>query len=189
MHGKMHGVVSLLDDEHYTQVEEVWRELSDNFGVRGIYVTPYPHFTYQVAEEYDVRAVGTILHDLAARMRPFRVRTAGLGIFTLSNPVLYIPVVRSPELNALHTEVWRAIAQTSASEVAAYYEPAQWVPHVTLAHGDINHEQLAEIVRLLSTRNFHWELTVNNLSLIYDTGTEQGLRCRFNFSNGKKAAP
>ena len=181
----MHGVVSLLDDEHYTQLEGIWQELADDFGVRGIYVTPYPHFTYQVAEEYDVKAVETILHDRAARMRPFKIRTAGLGVFTLAHPVLYIPVVRSPELSALHQSIWDEIARTpNCDDVAVYYRPDMWMPHITLAHGDIDHEQLARIVRVLATRNFHWEMTVNNLSLIYDTGTEQGLRCRFNFHDG-----
>lgn len=184
----MHGVVSLLDDEHYTQLEGIWRELADEFGVRGIYVTPYPHFTYQVAEAYDVKAVEAVLHRRAQRMRPFKIRTAGLGIFTLSQPVLYIPVVRGPELSALHQEIWREIAQTPSCEVADYYRPENWVPHITLAHGDVDHNQLARIVRVLAARNFHWELTVNNLSLIYDTGTEQGLRCRFNFPNESSTA-
>ncbi len=179
----MHGVVSLLDDEHYTQLEGIWQELDHNFGVRGIYVTPYPHFTYQVAEVYDVKAVETILHRLAARLRPFSVRTAGLGVFTLAHPVLYIPVVRSPELSALHREIWNEISHTSNCDVAAYYQPEMWVPHITLAHGDIDHEKVSEIIRVLAARNFHWEMMVNNLSLIYDTGTEQGLRCRFNFNH------
>ncbi len=65
--------------------------------------------------------------------------------------------------------------------VARYYEPELWVPHVTLAHGDIDADRLAEIVRSLAARGFHWELEVNNLSMIYDTGGEQGLRFRFNF--------
>ena len=180
----MHGVVSLLDDEHYTQLEAIWQELEDNFGVRGIYVTPFPHFTYQVAVEYEVKAVETILHNLASRTSPFKIMTAGLGIFNAAQPVLYIPVVRSPELSALHAEIWSEIEQTPSCDVASYYRPEMWVPHITLAHGDIDHEKLPDIVRLLAPRNFHWEMTVNNLSLIYDTGTEQGLRCRFNFPNG-----
>ncbi len=42
----MHGVVSLLDC-HYSQVvEDLWAELERRFGVDGVYVTPYPHFSY-----------------------------------------------------------------------------------------------------------------------------------------------
>ena len=96
----MQGVVSLLDDQHYARVEAIWEELGQKFDVRGMYVTPYPHFSFQVAEAYDEAACESYLRSLAARTRPFRVRTAGLGIFTVANPILYINVVRSPAIIA-----------------------------------------------------------------------------------------
>jgi 2'-5' RNA ligase len=183
----MQGVVSLLDDEHYKRIEDVWEELSRTFGVRGIYATPFPHFTYQVSEVYDPARVQAALHKIAAGTEPFSVRTGGLGVFTAAKPVLYMPIVRSPALERLHAAVWQQLGDAPQGCAARYYEPDMWLPHVTLAHGDIDSDRLAEIVRLLSRRNFHWEIEVNNLSYIYDTGTEQGLRCRFNFGHAKKA--
>lgn len=177
----MQGVVSLLDDRHYARVEAIWEELGQKFDVRGMYVATYPHFSFQVAEQYDDAACENYLRELAARSRPFRVRTAGLGIFTVANPILYIPVVRSPALSALHGEIWRGVRQAVPGSVAHYYNPDEWAPHVTLAQGDIDPDKLAEIVRSLSRRNFHWELTVNNLAVIYDTGKQQGVRCRYDF--------
>lgn len=181
----MQGVVSLLDDRHYARVEAIWEELGQKFDVRGMYVTPYPHFSFQVAEAYDEEACAQALRELAARTHPFRVRTAGLGIFTVANPILYIPVVRSPALSELHAQVWRTVRQVVPGAVAHYYHPEEWAPHITLAHGDIDQDRLAEIVRVLSRRNFHWEVSVNNLAIIYDTGKQQGIRCRFNFEGGK----
>lgn len=177
----MHGIVSLLDDEHYRRIEEVWEELAERYGVRGIYAVRFPHFTYQVSEEYDVGQVSSALRALAEATAPFRVRTAGLGVFCSARPVLHLPVVRNRALARLHAEVWRAVGRPPVGEVARFYGPEMWVPHVTLAQGDLDSARLAEIVRELSTRDFHWELEVNNVSLIYDVGSEQGLRCRFNF--------
>jgi 2'-5' RNA ligase len=182
----MQGVVSLLDDRHYARVEAIWEELGRKFDVRGMYVTPYPHFSFQVAEAYDEEACEGFLRGLAARTRPFRVRTAGLGIFTVAGPILYIPVVRSPALSDLHREIWDNVRQTTPGVVAHYYQPEEWSPHITLAQGDIDPDKLAEIVRHLSPRDFHWELNVTNLAIIYDTGREQGVRCRFDF-RGEKA--
>lgn len=180
----MHGIVSLLDDEHYALVEDIWAELEREFGVHGLYTTPFPHFSYQVAVGYDVEAVGDYLQELTQNTRPFRVRTAGLGVFTLIQPVLYIPIVRSPELSRLHQKLWDDLTKKATGAVN-YYDPEMWMPHITLAHGDIDRDKLAEIVRAMSQRSFHWEATVNNLSLIYDTGTKQGLRCRYNFDDGE----
>ena len=72
----MQGVVSLLDDRHYARVEAIWEELGQKFDVRGLYVTPYPHFSFQVAEQYDESACAEFLSSLAARTKPFRVRKA-----------------------------------------------------------------------------------------------------------------
>src|SRR5947209_3113944 len=124
----MQGVVSLLDDRHYARVQAIWEELGQKFNVRGMYVTPYPHFSLQVAEQYEEEACESYLRSLAARTRPFRVRTAGLGIFTVANPILYIPVVRSPRLSELHRELWCNIKQRTPGAVAHYYHPDEWSP-------------------------------------------------------------
>ncbi|HEY0080051.1 MAG TPA: 2'-5' RNA ligase family protein [Pyrinomonadaceae bacterium] len=178
----MHGVVSLLDDEHYALVEKIWDELERDFGVRGIYVTPFPHLSYQVAEGYDIDSVEAVLRETASESLPFKISTAGLGIFNVTHPVLYIPIVRSPALSALHEKLWLRIPRVADSTATRHYQPEMWVPHITLAHGDLDYAQLSAIVLAFSERQFHWEINVNNLSMIYDTGTEQGLRCRFNFN-------
>lgn len=177
----MQGIVSLLDDEHYEQVKEIWAELEERFNVHGLYVTPFPHLSYQVAEAYDMEATTDLLHEVAQNTSPFQIKTAGLGIFTIARPVLYIPVVRGPELSALHRRLWNQVAQYVTGR-SAYYQPDMWMPHITLAQGDVDGEKLSEIVRAFSNRSFHWEVSINNLSFIYDTGTKQGLRCRFNFN-------
>jgi hypothetical protein len=75
----MHGVVSLLDDEHWRAVEALWAELRDRFGLRDVPVVPFPHFSYHVAADYDFDALEATLDRFAAATPPFRVRAGGLG--------------------------------------------------------------------------------------------------------------
>ena len=110
----MHGIVSLLDNDHNQLVEELWAELEREFSVRGVYVTPYPHFSYHVAQVYDVDKIEPILQRITSNITTFKVRTSGLGIFTSASPVLYIPVVRSLELTQLHQELWKQISTASS---------------------------------------------------------------------------
>ena len=91
----MHGVVSLLDDEHSKLAEALWAELEKELGLRGVYVTPFSHFSYHVAQGYDVTRLEPRLRQVASHAQAFRVRTSGLGIFTGRPPVLYLPVVRT----------------------------------------------------------------------------------------------
>jgi 2'-5' RNA ligase len=95
-------------------------------------------------------------------------------MFTGPHPVLYIPVVRSPELTQFHAALWQEISRT-ASGIEDYYHPAHWVPHITIGIGDIAKksprppkDNLSQIVRLLAERNFYWEMTIDNIALIYD---------------------
>lgn len=173
----MHGVVSLLGGEHERLVEALWAELARDFGVRGSYVTPFPHFSYQVAAGYDVPAVAAALRRFAARRRAFRVRTSGLGIFTGERPVLYIPVVRTAELSRFHAAFWAALLPAAIGSLD-YYAPPTWQPHITLGHGDLDADRVAAILRGWSGRAFTWEIPVDNLALIHDSGSQQELTLR-----------
>jgi 2'-5' RNA ligase len=178
----MEGIVSLLDDKHYQLVEDLWAELAHEFGVQGVYVTPYPHFSYYVATHYAIESLTPILERTTSNITTFQVRTGGLGIFTGATPVIYIPVVRNLELTQLHEVLWQEISPT-ASGAQEYYHPGQWMPHITIGFGDINKENLPSIVRWLNERDFTWEITVNNIAFIQDTGTEQVLKARFEITN------
>ena len=176
----MHGVVSLLEDKYYRLVEDLWAELEKEFGVRGVYVTPYPHFSYQVASHYNVELLEPILRDFVARSSAFQISACGLGIFTGASPVLYIPVVRTQELNRFHAALWKEISQAGAG-IVDYYTPENWMPHITIGFGDLNKNKLSQIVRYLSEHNFNWEIIVDNIALIYDIGSKQELRSHFDF--------
>ena len=178
----MHGIVTLLDNDHYQLIEDLWAELERSFSVHGVYITPYPHFSYHVAQDYDLELVEPVLKRIASNFTPFKVKTSGLGIFTGASPVLYISIVRSVELAQLHEELWQEIA-TASSGVQEYYHPDQWMPHITIGSGDINKDNLSQIISFLANRDFHWEITVDNIAVIYDTGTKQELKTRFDITN------
>ena len=178
----MHGIVSLLDNDHYQLVEELWAELEREFSVHGVYVTPYPHFSYHVAQGYDMDKVESVPDRITSNITTFKVRTSGLGIFTGSSPVLYIPVARSLDLTQLHQELWQEISPSS-SGVQEYYHPNQWMPHITIGFGDISKDRLSQIIPFLAERDFTWEISINNIALIYDTGIKQELTSLFDISN------
>jgi 2'-5' RNA ligase len=177
----MEGIVSLLDEEHYRLTEGLWAELEHTFGLRGIYATPYPHFSYHVAKRYDVEGLEAALKEMAETTRPFQVRTAGLGLFTGQSPVLFIPVVRGQALSQFHQRVWEAVSPLASGE-EAHYHPERWMPHITIVFGELPSEKLPGVIRLLSERAFDWQITVDNLTYIEALGQGQKSRFRFKLS-------
>ena len=94
----MDGIVSLLDDKHYSLIEHIWDEFENRFGMVDIAPTPIAHYSYQIAHHYDLETLIPALNRVAQKTEPFIVKTSGLGIFTGEQPVLYVPVVRTPQL-------------------------------------------------------------------------------------------
>jgi 2'-5' RNA ligase len=175
----MHGIVSLLDDDHYRLVEAIWADLADKVGVRGAYVTPFPHYSYHVAEHYEVPQLHEILSQIAAQTPPFVVNTTGIGIYTGGlTPVVYITVSRSPLLTRLHKEWWSRFVEVS-SGILTYYHPEEWIPHITLGHGDVTNENLPDVIRALSRWDLVWKVPINNLALLYDDSVSHRDRLQF----------
>lgn len=177
----MHGLVSLLPEPYYEQVEAIWDMLERDCGLVGIRVTPYPHFSWQIAQEYDFAQLEEILHDLVRDTVPIVVRTSGIGVFTGRRPVIYINVVKSAQVLALHEKVWEA-TQAVAIGVSPSYHPHAWMPHVSLAYEDVTHANVAPVIGRLAFENYSWEMTINSISVIYEPAGEVGdLRLNMEF--------
>jgi len=177
----MHGIVSLLDSAHYRLVEALWAELDEVCSVSGVYVTPFPHFSYHVAEQYEVDKLAEIVQEVARDTVSFHIRTTGLGMFTGAQPVLYLPVVRTSELSRLHHILWHTIAPVSTGRVD-YYHPDVWMPHITIGFGDIDVDSASAVIRLLGARTYDWDIAIDNLTLVYDTGMRQEARTRYSLA-------
>jgi 2'-5' RNA ligase len=159
----------------------MWQDLAQNCGLSGVQATPLPHFSWQIAEAYDLQAIRPVLGDICRTTRPFAVMTTGLGIFTGGIPVIYIPVVKNPHLIHLHRRLWRATLPLSR-ESSPFYSPEMWLPHITLAHGDVDHDKLGCALGRLAFGNYNWEILVDHLTLVHQVEGQEGwLRMRFDF--------
>ncbi len=167
----MDGIVSLLDDQHRDEIDSLWVELEREFGLRGIFATRFPHFSYHLAESFDAERLSPILTRFAQGHAPFLARATGLGIFTGPQPVLFIPIVRTPELTRLHQELWWAVAGTTVG-TSDLYHPHTWVPHITLAHGGVDQAKLGCAVSQLAFQIFQWEFQVDHLAVGYAASTD-----------------
>jgi 2'-5' RNA ligase len=177
----MHAIVSLLDDLHYNLVQDLWRELEVDCGLTGVSLTPLPHLSWHIASEYNSEQLLDILQKLAAQTRPFTVNTEGIGLFTGESPVIFIPVVKEPGLAMFHRLVWESI-QPVARDASSHYSPDAWVPHITLAHGDVDSPKLVCAMKKLAFRRFNWKIQIDHLALVYQLSGQVGeLRDKYVF--------
>lgn len=161
----MHGIVSLLDEPNYSRVEKLWLELEMECGLKGIKITPIPHFSWQVAMDYDLNLLRPVLQDIAAKAKPFIARTTGVGIFSGPKPVVYINVVKSDEMLHFHHLVWQKTHHTALG-ISPLYAPQSWIPHITIAHNDMIWPSVSCAIQKLAYQPFNWEITVSSISVI-----------------------
>lgn len=159
----MDGVVTLLPEPFYKQVQDIWDELEAHFDLRGVRITPFPHFSWQVVQHYDPILLVDRLNQLTHQLHSFKIRTTGLGLFTSEHPTLFIPVVKSPQLVAFQEQVWLALEGTASNLDA----PDALVPHITLAFADLPREKAGLVMEWLSKDGFNWEMQVDNLTYIH----------------------
>ena len=169
--GSLAAVASLLPDDAAQRVRDIWANLDTELGLRGATISPLPHFSYQVARDYNLDVLQEVVASLAEGARALRVQTAGLGVFTGPAPILHLPIVRSPELARFHVAVWSA-ASVAAEKLDQHYHPASWVPHVSLAFGDTTPAKAAAAVELLAERDLAWDVELDNLAIVKGAGNK-----------------
>lgn len=167
--GALAAVCSLLPEEAASKVTGLWSELERELGLKAATISPLPHFSYQVARDYDLDVLQEVVASFARGARELRVQTAGLGVFTGAAPTLYVPLVRSPELARFQVAVWSA-ASVAAEKLDQHYHPASWVPHVSLAFGDTNRATVARAVELLAERDLAWDVELDNVAIVKGAG-------------------
>jgi 2'-5' RNA ligase len=162
------GIVTLLDPPHDAAIRSLWDEFQAQFGLQGVAMTPFPHFSYHVADQYDIPRLRETIASYTAQITTFSVQTTGLALFTGAQPVLYIPLVCSQALLDFHADVWRICETCVVAGSHPYYQPNSWVPHITVAQSDIQPRHIPDVMRLLCERNFAWDISADNLSFLVD---------------------
>ncbi len=165
----MIAIASLLDDKSTERVHELTEDLEEKFGLNGVKITPYPHLTLLTAEVADMDELKQYLELTCYETDKFKIRTTGLGVFPGKNPVVYIPVLRTPPLNRLHERLQADISEMS-TEMGLFYNTNLWLPHITLALGDTTPEVLGPLFTYLCEYTFNWEITLDNLIILQKCG-------------------
>lgn len=166
------GVVSVLDRTHYQIIENLWAEMRQQFGVGDPEIEAMPHFSYHVTEQYDEGRVAEVLLEVAGEERPFTITASGIGIFPAPSPIVYVPIVRTPDLTRLHARLFPQL-NAFAEDNNPHYSPNAWIPHITLGHYDITLEKLGPISQWLHQQAINWTITIDNFYLL--TNDTRGL--------------
>ncbi len=179
-------MVTLLPQPYYDRVFALWEELKVQFGLRYVLdTTPLPHFTWQVSPEYELPGLYEVLEAWTSSSQPFEVRIRGLGWFSEEYATVYLRVLASTTLKRLFNELFE-LTQPYTAELGPFYQPENWVPHVTLASNhELSTELQPKVSAYLERNSYNWHFKATTLSLLYleEGGPAREIK-RFAFGSG-----
>lgn len=162
----MYGVVTLLDAEHlirFSEVRDTLVRVCPGFRQQA---APLPHFSWHIAESYDLFGLQSMLSEFVRDARTFPAYCAGLGVFTGATPVIYIRLVKDDRLVQLQRRLFERILPLSKAP-SSFYTPEAWVPHISLTTDIQDPDLLACAMRILAFRVYDWEIRVDHLTIGY----------------------
>jgi 2'-5' RNA ligase len=165
----MLAITSLLSQPNTARINGIIKSLEEKFGIDDVQATLDPHLTYQLAGVRKLSALKKVLADVAASTEPFPAFTTGLGVFPGERPVIYIPVLRSNALNALHERILTATAPLCLV-TDKFSAPDCWLPHISLALHDTTPDLLGPVLRHLNEETYNLEISIDNLAILRQEG-------------------
>lgn len=160
----MKALVTLLPDPYYQTILSLWGEMKERFGFRSVYVTPQPHITWQHGDNYRNEFL-KILEEISLGNWQIEVRTDIVTWFAAEQPIVYLRVVKTPEIVDLHRVLWKRLFPLCENP-AMLYAPGSWQPHVTLAMEERSWLKLPEVYRFLKTIDLRWSFRLDNLTVL-----------------------
>jgi hypothetical protein len=162
----MHGIITKLPEPFYSRLLKIWNDVEREFGFKGVKVMPIPHFTWNVAQKYNLKEVENIIRSLVKETGPIEIKSTGLAFFNNEMFVAYNGIHKNSVLRNLHKNICKQII-VSSEEPSQYYLPDKWIPHITMVFEEKN--SITEPVKLtnfLKKLDLNWTFTLDNLAII-----------------------
>ncbi|WP_201978206.1 2'-5' RNA ligase family protein [Hymenobacter rubidus] len=165
----MLAITSLLSQAHAVRINAIIKSLEEKFGLDDVQATLDPHLTYQLAGVKKLASLKEVLAEVADTTEPFPAFTTGLGVFPGERPVIYIPVLRSDALNALHRRILAATAPLCL-RTDKFSGPDCWLPHISLALHDTTADLLGPVLAYLNQETYNLKISIDNLAILRQDG-------------------
>jgi len=147
------------------QVKDIQQYFAERYQSRGAQKSP-PHITLQSPFEWEVAALPlltTSLEEFANYYSSIPIRLSGFAAF--APRVIYINVVKTPELMALQAHLSAYLAEELAIIDPASQERS-FTPHITVAFRDLTRQNFKAAWPEFQFRPLQFEFTAADLTLL-----------------------
>ncbi|OEH91086.1 2'-5' RNA ligase family protein [Bacillus solimangrovi] len=159
------GIASLLSGQEKKEVLHYWDVFKEEYHSVGVQSFDHPNLGFQGGECSDVEALKVELVNLCERIRPFEIIVDGFGYFESPAKVVFLNVIKTNALLELHKEINRLL-DDKCNDIFELYTPENWVPHISLAMGDLSNEHFDKFKVDYAEKSPSFNQTISNLALV-----------------------
>lgn len=159
---------------------QIKQYFGDRYASRGAFNSP-PHITLQPPFEWDdtnLPRLEECLRNFASRRESLSITLSGFGAF--APRVIYINVVKSPELLALQADLM-ADVETNLGIVDKVGKTRPFAPHMTVAFKDLTKQNFHAAWGEFENRQLEFEFTASELTLLLHDGKRWNVKTEFPF--------
>ncbi|AUT04475.1 2'-5' RNA ligase [Nostoc sp. CENA543] len=176
-------VALLPPQEIQDYANDIKQHFADHYASKHAQKSP-PHITLQPPFQWRVdqsSLLQAVLSEFSRQQQPFSVTLSGFAAFPPR--VIYINVVRSPELLSLQTQLLTQM-ETQLAIIEKVGKKRPFVPHMTVAFRDLSKQNFHAAWAEFSKRQLHFEFIADKLTLLIHDGQGWHIQSEFAFLSG-----
>lgn len=177
---KLFFIALLPSSEIQDYANQIKQYFAEKYASRHAQKSP-PHITLQPPFEWqdaDVPALEECLGDFASSRESVPITLSGFAAF--APRVIYINVVRSPELLRLHADLM-AHLESNLGIVDKVGKTRPFAPHMTVAFKDLTKQNFKAAWSEFEKRELYFEFTASNLTLLLHDRRRWNIKTQFSF--------
>ncbi|WP_159462141.1 2'-5' RNA ligase family protein [Halobacillus sp. Marseille-P3879] len=159
------GLATLLSGQGKNMVYEFWNVFEKEYNSVGVQSFDYPNLGYQGGSCEDINLLKIDVEKVSENIHSFEVNIEGFGYFEEPSDVVYLKVKKNNKLTKLHSTLNNLLTR-HCDTVFDLYKPNNWVPHITLAMGDISPDNLTLFRNRYQYMTPEFTQLITNISLV-----------------------
>ena len=143
----MYLITTYFDDQTNKYLSQLIDEIAEKTG--NDFMTENhvpPHMTITAVEQKDDETALSLFHQMENELKSGEVFIASVGAFLPY--VIYAEAVQNSYLYEMSKSVYARLINDESTLVSKYYQPLQWIPHITLGK-QLSKEQMKMAFEIL----------------------------------------
>lgn len=157
------GILSILENKHYKEVKKLWKLFEKKYNSTGVQTFNHPNVTFQGGKTSNIQQLTNNFQGIISNIKPYEINVAEIGHF--KKEAIYLKVSNSKNLLNINKLI-NNFLKNYCEELFEYYNPQNWVPHITLAMNDLTIENFENAWYELNNITIEFKQTLHNICIV-----------------------